>query len=146
MEESVDFIESIWRNFEIGDIEPGQMSPLNLAYIGDCVYEMIIKSYLLKKGNMQVNKLNKMTSDMVKAVTQSKLIAELEEDFTEEEMQIYKRGRNAKSYTSAKNASKLEYRRATGFEALIGYLFLKGEYERMNHLVKKGLIKLELYK
>jgi ribonuclease-3 family protein len=112
-----------------------------LAYIGDCVYDLVIKTYLLdKKGNMPVNKLNRMASNLVKAQTQSKLIGIIEEKLTEEELATYKRGRNAKSYTSAKNASIGDYRRATGFEALVGYLYLDRQYARMVELVHEALV------
>ncbi len=117
-----------------------QLSPLVLAYIGDSVYDLIIKTYLIdSKGNMQVNKLNRMASSLVKAQTQSKMIGILEEHLSEEELSVYKRGRNAKSYTSAKNASIGDYRRATGFEALLGYLYLNDEFERMVELVRTAL-------
>ena len=88
---------------------------------------------------MQVNKLHKHASSLVKAEKQSEMIRTLEPQLTEEELHIYKRGRNAKSNTMAKNASVGDYRRATGFEAVIGYLYLKGEYSRMIDLIKAGL-------
>jgi ribonuclease-3 family protein len=93
---------------------------------------------------MQVNKLNKKTSSIVKAESQSAMIGVIEPMLSEHEEAVYKRGRNAKSYTSAKNASIGDYRRATGFEALMGYLYLSGQYERMMELVKAGLESLEL--
>jgi len=137
MEQSL--TESIFKNLNIGDVEPRQLSPLVLAYIGDSIFDLVIKTKVVASGNMQVNKMNKKTSSIVKAETQSKLIAFIEEDLTEEELGVYKRGRNAKSYTSSKNASVGDYRRATGFEALMGYLYLTGEYDRMTSLIKKGL-------
>ena len=89
---------------------------------------------------MPVNKLNRMASSLVKAETQSKLIGFIEESLTADEESVYKRGRNAKSYTSAKNASIGDYRRATGFEALMGYLYLERRYDRMVELVKMALV------
>ena len=106
-------------------------SPLTLAYIGDAAYEIVIRTILVRKANMQVNKLHRHAAGLVKAEKQSAMIEILEPLFTEEEKQIYKRGRNAKSYTKAKNASTIDYRRATGFEAVMGYLYLKGDYKRM---------------
>lgn len=117
-----------------------QLSPLVLAYIGDSIYDLIIKTYILdSRGNMPVNKMNRAASLLVKAETQSKMIGLIEEQLSEKEEAVYKRGRNAKSYTSAKNATIGDYRRATGFEALMGYLYLQGEYERLVELVKAAL-------
>lgn len=117
-----------------------QLSPLVLAYIGDSIFDLIIKTLLIdKRGNIQVNKLNREASGIVKAQTQSKLISYIEGELNEEELAVYKRGRNAKSYTSAKNASIGDYRRATGFEALMGYLYMSGQYARMMELVKKAI-------
>lgn len=125
---------------ELKQANPSQLSPLVLAYIGDSIFDLVIKTYLLDtKGNMQVNKLNRFASGLVKAETQSKLIGFIEPQLTQEEEAVYKRGRNAKSYTSAKNASISDYRRATGFEALMGYLYLNGEFERMLALIKTAL-------
>lgn len=138
MEESI--TAAIMEELDLTGLNPKQASPLVLAYIGDCVYDLVIKTYLIdKKGNMQVNKLNKMASGLVKAQTQSELIGLIEDDLTDEESSVYKRGRNAKSYTSAKNASISDYRRATGFEALIGYLYMQGHYTRMVELIRLSL-------
>lgn len=117
-------------------------SPLALAYIGDGVFDLIIRSYVLNKGNMQVNKLHRHTSSIVKAQTQAKMAAFLEPSLSEEEDAIYKRGRNAKSHTTAKNASVGDYRKATGFEALLGYLYLKGQNDRLMELVKMALTEI----
>ncbi|SFA88219.1 ribonuclease-3 family protein [Acetitomaculum ruminis DSM 5522] len=114
-------------------------SPLTLAFLGDGVFEMVIRSIYVNKGNKSVNKLNKDTSDIAKAVTQSKMIEGLETFLTKEEEAVYKRGRNAKSATSAKNAPIGDYRKATGLEALMGYLYLKGDNKRILELIKKGL-------
>ena len=135
-----DLMEAVIKGMNLQETDPKQLSPLVLAYIGDCVYDLVIKTYLLdKKGNMPVNKLNRMASSLVKAETQSKLIGYIEESLTADEEAVYKRGRNAKSYTSAKNASIGDYRRATGFEALMGYLYLGRRYDRMVELVKIAL-------
>ncbi len=124
-------------------IEPKQLSPLVLAYIGDSVYDMVIKTYILDTyGNMPVNKMNRITSSLVKAETQSRMIGLIESKLSDSEEAVYKRGRNAKSYTSAKNASIGDYRRATGFEALMGYLYLSGDYDRMVELVKSALVEI----
>ena len=114
-------------------------SPLTLAYIGDAAYEIVIRTLVVCHGNMPVNKLHHQTTQYVKAEKQSEMIKWLEPLFTEEEEQIYKRGRNAKSFTKAKNASTIDYRRATGFEAVMGYLYLQGNYARMLELIDAGL-------
>lgn len=114
-------------------------SPLTLAYIGDAIYEIVIRSYVISKGDTQVNKHHKRTSNLVKAGAQASMIESLMEDLTEEEISVFKRGRNAKSVSMAKNASMSEYRRATGFEALMGYLYLSGQSKRMLELIKKGI-------
>ena len=144
MEESLtqNLTESIKNVLGLKEISPAQLSPLVLAYIGDSIFDLVIKTYLLDtKGNMQVNKLNRFASNIVKAQSQSEMIGIIEPLLSPAEEAVYKRGRNAKSYTSAKNASISDYRRATGFEALMGYLYLEGEYERMTQLIKAGLDK-----
>lgn len=129
---------AIKKTFQTPDINADQYSPLTLAYMGDCAYEIVIRTLLVYKGNTHVDRLNKRASNLAKAATQSQMIGVIQESLTEEELAIYKRGRNAKSYTSAKNASINDYRRATGFEALIGWLYLKGEFERMTELIRLG--------
>ena len=130
--------KAIKNTFHVPDINPDQYSPLTLAYMGDCAYEIVIRTLLVHKGNTHVDRLNKRASNLAKAVTQSQIIGAVQENLTEEELAVYKRGRNAKSYTSAKNASINDYRRATGFEALIGWLYLKGEFERMTEIIRMG--------
>lgn len=130
--------KAIKNTFHAPDINPDQYSPLTLAYMGDCAYEIVIRTLLVHKGNTHVDRLNKRASNLAKAATQSQIIGVIQESLTEEEVTIYKRGRNAKSYTSAKNASINDYRRATGFEALIGWLYLKGDFERMTELIRLG--------
>ncbi|MGN0328899.1 MAG: Mini-ribonuclease 3 [Lachnospira sp.] len=142
MEKSIisdNLTKDIWENLNLKEVNPKQLSPLVLAYIGDSIYDLVIKTFIVTEGNTQVNKMNKKASSIVKAETQSKVIGFLEPMLSEEEENVYKRGRNAKSYTSAKNASISDYRRATGFEALIGYLYLAGNYNRMTELIKAGL-------
>lgn len=118
-------------------------SPLALAFIGDCVFDLIIKSLVLNQGNKQVQKLHRETSRIVQASSQSQMMREIQDHLTEEEHAVYKRGRNSRTVTPAKNQSVTDYRRATGFEALIGYLYLKKEWKRILELVKIGLDSLE---
>lgn len=114
-------------------------SPLTLAYIGDGIYDLVIRSIVVAEGNTAPSKLHKRTSQLVKAEAQAKMIEALLPSLTEEEADIYRRGRNAKSATMAKNAKMTEYRKATGFEALMGYLYLTDAFSRIIELVKQGL-------
>ncbi|MDO4468335.1 MAG: ribonuclease III domain-containing protein [Bacillota bacterium] len=125
--------------FELEDTDIRTYSPLTLAYIGDAIYELVIRTILVEKGNTQVNKLHQRASKLVKASAQSAIIEKLKPHLTEEETGVFKRGRNAKSFTMAKNASMSDYRRATGFEALMGYLYLTEQWDRMLELIKIGI-------
>ena len=131
--------EYILRQFGMEHVDIRSYSPLALAYIGDGIYDLIIRSMIVGKGNTQANQLHRQTSQLVKAHTQSEMIGILLPELTEEEMAVYKRGRNAKSPTMAKNATMADYRRATGFEALMGYLYLENQMERMMELIKTAL-------
>lgn len=148
MEKSVGFeFDSYMKElFQMEEVDVVIYSPLTLAYIGDGVYDLIIRSIVVNHGNKQVNKLHKETSSLVQASTQSLMMRTMQEHLTEEEHGIYKRGRNAKSISPAKNQSITDYRRATGFEALLGYLYLKKEWKRMLDLVKIGLDSLNAEK
>ena len=145
MEKSVgfEFVSYMNELFQMEEVDIREYSPLTLAYIGDCVYDLVIKSLVINAGNKQVNKLHQETSRLVQASTQSRMMRTMQEHLTEEEHAVYKRGRNAKSVSPAKNQSITDYRRATGFEALLGYLYLKKDYKRLLDLVKIGLDSLE---
>lgn len=145
MEESITILEAIKRDFACKDVDIRTYSPLTLAYIGDAIYDLVIRTIVVERGNRSANNLHKQTVTFVNARVQAKMIDALEEELTEEEKAVYHRGRNAKSYTSAKNASIIEYRKATGLEALCGYLYLSGEQERMLTLIKTALTKLEMH-
>ena len=123
----------------MGTVDPRASSPLVLAYIGDCVFDLIIKMMVAGRGNRQVHKLHEGTSHYVQASAQSFMMRAMQEHLTEEEHAVYRRGRNARSVSPAKNQSITDYRRATGFEALIGYLYLNREYARLTELVSIGL-------
>lgn len=122
--------------FEPPSEKPSMYSPLTLAYIGDAVYEVYVRAYLLRNGNLPTNRLHKESIKFVSAEAQSSFMEKLEPLLTEEEEAIYKRGRNAKSYTVPKHAQLIDYKRATGFEALIGYLYLCKNQERIDELMK----------
>ncbi len=114
-------------------------SALSLAYMGDVVYDLIIRTVVIGKGNRPVNDLHRITVKYVSATAQAKIVQALSEILTEEEKTIFHRGKNAKPHTTAKNASVSDYLKATGFEALIGYLYLTDNMERALELVKKGI-------
>lgn len=139
MEESLSLSSRIRELFGLKEVDMKAYSPLTLAYIGDAAYELVIRTMVVEKGNRQASQLHRLTTSYVKAQAQAAMIEALEPELTEEELAIYKRGRNAKSYTSAKNASILDYRKATGLEALIGYLYLTGREERVLFLIKEGI-------
>lgn len=128
-------------------IEPQDIrtySPLTLAYIGDAFFDIIIRSILVNKGNTAVNNLHKRASSVVKAQTQAAMVKALMENLTEEEQDYYRRGRNSKPHTKAKNATTMDYLDATGFEAVMGFLYLTGDLDRACELVNLGITKLGL--
>ena len=134
----------IKEQFGIKDVDIRTYSPLTLAYIGDGIFDIVIRSVVVGKGNTKASQLHKHTSSIVKAHTQAVMIEALESHLTEEEADIYRRGRNAKSPTMAKNATMADYRKATGLEALMGYLYLKDDFERVVELTKLGLDLLDI--
>ncbi len=119
-------------------------SPLTLAYIGDAIFDVVIRSILVNKGNTAVNKLHQRASAVVKAPTQAAMILALMDDLTEEESDWYRRGRNSKPHTKAKNATTMDYLEATGFEAVVGYLYLTGNMDRICELVRIGIQRIGL--
>ena len=139
MEESIKIPSLMKEALQLEPVDVCSYSPLALAYMGDAVYEVLIRTRVMNRGSMQVNKMHKKSASLVKAEAQARMIQALQEELTEEETAVYKRGRNAHSASSAKNASIRDYRMATGFEALVGYLYLTGQYERLLKLVHDGL-------
>lgn len=135
--------EYILKQFGMEHVDIRSYSPLALAYIGDGIYDLVIRSMVVGRGNTRANELHRQTSQLVKAHAQSEMIEALLPILTEEEAAVYKRGRNAKSPTMAKNATMSDYRRATGFEALMGYLYLENQMDRMMELILYGLEKTE---
>lgn len=136
MEEILDYL---LKPFNIERKEAKEFSPLVLAYIGDAVYELIIRSILVSMGNRPVNKLNKDATSLVKASAQSEIVKLISDKLSEEEYTVFKRGRNSSPHTMAKNASMTDYKYATGFEALIGFLYLDNRCDRALELVKLGI-------
>ena len=112
-------------------------SPAQLAYAGDAVYELLVRSYVLNKHDISVNKMHRLTVRFVKADAQAYAISKLKDELTDEEKMIVKRGRNAKVTSSPKNVEFMDYRYATGFEALFGYLFLNKDIDRLMDIFEK---------
>ena len=115
------------------------MSPLTWAYIGDAVYELYIRDYLIKTTNLKPNKLHREAIKYVKASAQAKILEELQAILTDEEKEIVRRGRNAQNHHLPKNANLDDYTHSTAFEALIGYLYLSKQEERLEEILKKSL-------
>jgi len=136
MEEILDYL---LKPFNIERKEATEFSPLVLAYIGDAVYELIIRSILVSMGNRPVNKLNKDATSLVKASAQSEIIKLISDSLSDKEYTVFKRGRNSSPHTMAKNASMTDYKYATGFEALIGFLYLDNRCDRALELIKLGV-------
>lgn len=135
--------QSIDELFSLKENNPAEVGPLILAYVGDSIYEVVVRQIVASRGNRSTDKLHKEATALVNAGRQAAMIEALEPDLTETELSIYKRGRNAKSGSSAKNASINSYRKATGFEALMGYLYLSKEMDRMLELIRLGIERTE---
>lgn len=143
MEESINKNLSavINEQFGTGKWKTIDQSVLSLAFLGDCVFDLVIRSVVLTHDGGTNKFLHKKCTSVVNAAAQARLIEAIEPELTPEENAIFHRGRNAKSGSSAKNASIADYRKATGLETLIGYLYLEGDYDRLVYLIKTGLNK-----
>lgn len=119
---------------EYNGVSPKELSPLVLAYIGDAVYELLARTRVVALGNAPVNKMNAQARQIVNAKAQSDAYFTMAESLTEEELAVFKRGRNATSYTHPKNMDLSDYRHATGLEAVFGYLYLSGKQDRITEL------------
>ena len=135
----MNFLEQVKVSFACEKKDVRTYSPLALAYIGDAVYDLMIRTVVVERANRCANDLHRATVQYVKAGAQAQIIEALLPILTQEEEAVYRRGRNANPHTVAKNASRSDYRKATGFEALIGFLYLTGQFERMFSLVKQGI-------
>lgn len=139
MEESLKLLDIIKQQFECEEVDIKTYSPLTLAFIGDCIFDLVVRTKLVAEGNRRAEGLHKDKSTIVKAESQARMAEAFADIFTEEEAEVYRKGRNAKSYSTAKNAKVTDYRKATGLEAVMGYLYLKGEQERIVELTKMGM-------
>lgn len=132
-------LSQIRETFGGGEVDIRTYSPVTLAYIGDAVFELIIRTLIVEKGQRAANTLHKHTTKVVCAQTQAKMIDAVYDTLSEKEQDIYRRGKNTKLHSTAKNASLADYRKATGFEALCGYLFLEDDAERITQLVRQAV-------
>lgn len=141
--ENKSLLDEIHQYFPVKKRNLNTYSPLSLAYLGDAVYEIIIRTLLVEEQAKTVKILHNSSSRLVNAAAQAALMLAIEESLSEEEHAIYKRGKNAKPHSFAKNAKPQDYRIATGFESLIGYLYLDGRMDRCLELIKQGLSSIE---
>ncbi len=141
MDEKLDsgLFAAIRAAFPVKEVDLRTYSPLTLAFIGDGIYDLVIRSLVVGQGNTSPNTLHRNTSHLVRAESQAAMAEALLPALSDEERDWYRRGQNAKPATTAKNASLEEYHKATGFEALLGYLYLNGNEERMLALIRCGL-------
>lgn len=129
-------LDAFINEFDVGTkIPPKQYSPLVLAYIGDCVFELFVRTYLIRNSNAHVNELHKSAADFVNNKSQSDLYQKIKDILTPEEEAVYKRGRNTNS-RPPKNALLRDYKSATGIEALIGWLYLNKNSDRITELMR----------
>ena len=142
MEESLTLLNLIKRDFGLGEVDLKTLSPLTLAFVGDCVYDLILRTVIVERHNASPNRLHREKSRLAKAPAQAEMAEALQKHLTQEELAVYRRGRNAKSHTTDKNASVLDYRKATGLEALYGWLYLSGQETRMLELLRLSLDEL----
>ncbi len=124
----------------ISEKELRRMSPIQLAYLGDVIYEFYIRNYALVVNKNKINEVNKFVVKFVRASAQAHAVMGLKEFLSEDEWGIVKWGRNQKTASSPKNASISEYKYATGFETLIGYLYLKNEKDRLEVIISKAIV------
>lgn len=144
MNQPYNLLDEIHQYFPHREMDIRSFSPLKLAYLGDAVFEIIIRTLIIERTDGPVKNLHKHTSTLVNAGSQSQLIQNLLEDLTEEERQVYRRGRNAKTSSVAKHADIHDYRHATGLETLFGYLYLTGQFSRAVELCRIGYNKLHI--
>lgn len=133
------YFDHVLGEFNISEAAILELSPLVLAYIGDTVYEVFIRTMLVSEGNAPVHKLHKRSVGFVKAKAQSDIIHRIMEELSSDEQDVVRRGRNAKSGTIPKNADVTDYKYATGFESLIGYLYLTRNHERLMKILKLAI-------
>jgi len=135
----MDLFEGFNQHLKQEPFKTNTYSPIVLAYMGDSIYDLIIRSMVVNKGAKAVGKIHKEVSSYVNAKAQADIYYKIEPILTEEERAVFRRGRNAKSNSTPKNADLKTYKHATGFEAILGYLYMSGNLDRIMELVALGL-------
>lgn len=133
------FFDEFRKQMHMEEVDIRTYSPLSLAYVGDSIYDFLVKFYLVSQGNRSVNDFHRLTKEYVKASEQAAILDRILPILSDEELRIVKWGRNAKSQSVPKNATKNDYQMATGFECLLGYLLLDRQYERLVECVTEGI-------
>ena len=136
-------LESIEKHFDLTKKSPEQIGPLKLAFLGDAVYELIIRSILMDERDRSVKKMNRSADRLVNATTQAQIASVILPHLTEDEKAIFHRGRNAKNSSASKHSNIHDYRVATGLESLFGYWYLAGQTERAVTLLKSAIEELK---
>ena len=144
LNEKETLLSNLFSSQKLSKTEAKQFSPLTLAFLGDAVYSLLVREMLLKTANRPTNALHKESIKLVNANCQAEMIKKVLPLLTEEENAIFKRGRNAHTSHTPKNQRGCDYHYATGFEALVGYLYLKDETERLNELLNEVIKAIEV--
>ena len=139
----IKMLDKINSEFKLDKVDLRSYSPLALAFIGDSIFAAVVKTVIIERGNCQGSKLHQYSAHIVKAESQALMYDKWQDILSEDELSVMRRGHNAKSANSAKHASLKEYHKATGVEALIGYLFLKGDEDRICELIHMGISLIE---
>jgi ribonuclease-3 family protein len=129
----------IYNFFEVDKVDTREVNVKTLAYIGDVVYELYIREHVISNSREQVNKLHKKTIKYVSAKAQARIVANMDNEFSDEEKDIIRRGRNAEANTVPKNTDVVTYKIATGFESLIGFLYLEKRIERLEYIIDRSI-------
>ncbi len=133
-------MRDLCESFGLKDRDPKTLPGLTLAYVGDCVFEIVVRSTLVEQGLNHVSDLNKIATGIVSAKAQAAFMKTIEETLEPDEKDAYRRGKNANSTSIPKSATRVEYHTATGFEALMGYLFLEGKTDRILEICRPLLV------
>lgn len=135
----MDFFEELNSQFDLEPFKVHTYSPVALAYIGDSIYDLVIRTMIMNQGAKAVGRMHKAANGYVNANAQAKIYFKVADELTEEEQAVFRRGRNAKSGSTPKNADLKTYKQATGLEAVLGYLYLQGDLKRIFELIALGL-------
>ena len=143
MEPCLELLEQLRKEFDLDEPDIREFSPLSLAYIGDAVYELVVRTVAFHRINAQVGKINKLGAKYVSAKAQARIVRLLFPELTKEEADVFRKGKNAKPISVAKHQTISDYHRATGFEAMIGYLFLNRRWDRIVQLIHLGITRYD---